>query len=96
MFVLVRNSRSRFHGHDHEDSALYLFEQPANRVFKNLLVPHFARCVDDPIEFAPHLFFAHHFGINAAEAALRAKRELIQRQIPACLIDAPFELINSL
>ena len=34
VFVFVRNSRPRFHGHDHEDSAsaLTLFEQPAIRV----------------------------------------------------------------
>ena len=38
------------------------------------LLPHFSRCLDDPVELAPHLFFAHHFGINAAEAALRAQR----------------------
>jgi hypothetical protein len=33
VFVFVRNSRPRFHGHDHEDSALHLslFQQPAIR-----------------------------------------------------------------
>jgi hypothetical protein len=40
----------------------------------NLLLPHLGRRLDDPIEFSPHLLFAHHFGINSAKAALRAKR----------------------
>jgi hypothetical protein len=77
-----------------------------NKFFKNTevkgpkrcrgLAPHLRRRFNDSCELAPHLFFAHHFGVNAAEAALRAKRKLIRRQIPACLIDASLELINGL
>jgi hypothetical protein len=39
VFVFVQNSRSRFHGHEHEDSAspLSLFEQPVIRFFSKLL-----------------------------------------------------------
>lgn len=37
------------------------------------LSPNLRRRVDDPVELAPHLLFAHHFRVNAAETALRAQ-----------------------
>jgi hypothetical protein len=42
----------------------------------------------DQIQVAPHIVFAEHFRVEAAEAALRAEGELVERQEFARLIDA--------
>ena len=53
------------------------------------------RCrLDDPIEFPPHFVLAHHFGIDAAEAALRAECELFEGQVARGLIDTALEFVD--
>jgi len=52
--------------------------------------------LDDPIEFSPHFIFAHHFGIETAETALRAQGQLFQRKVARGLINAPLEFIERL
>ena len=58
------------------------------------LSPDLFRRLDDPIEFPPHFVFAHHFGIDAAEAALRTECELLEGQVARGLIDAPLEFVD--
>jgi hypothetical protein len=60
------------------------------------LSPDLFRRLDDPIKFPPHFVFAHHFGIDAAEAALRAEREPIEGDVAGGLIDSPLEFVEPL
>ena len=56
--------------------------------------PNFLRRLHDRIQLAPHLVFAEHFRVDAAEAALRAEGHLFRRQEFARLIDALFQIVD--
>ena len=48
-------------------------------VSQKKLFPNLLSCLDNPIQFLPHLVFAEGFRIDAAEAALWAQGELLER-----------------
>src|SRR5262245_1554101 len=58
--------------------------------------PHRVGDRDDALELAPLVLFRDHQMIEAAEAALRAECKLLDRQIPARLVDAPSQQIERL
>jgi hypothetical protein len=58
------------------------------------LSPDLFRRLDDPVELPPHFIFAHHLGIDAAEAALGTECELLEGDVARRLIDAPLEFVD--
>ena len=57
--------------------------------------PHQPRCFQDALEFAPLVLFGDRDAVEAAEAALRAERELFSRQVLRRLADAPAQEIEA-
>src|SRR5690349_21657218 len=58
--------------------------------------PHRVGDRHDALEFAPLALLRDHQVIKPAETALRAERELIERQKPARLVDTPSQEVERL
>src|SRR5215471_13076557 len=57
--------------------------------------PDCAGRLHDPFELSPLLVFVELHGADtAAEAALRAERELVERQISCGILDTPLQIIK--
>jgi len=67
---------------------------PGNYTQEFSSLPNLPRHLHQPVKFPPHGVFARRFGIDAAEAALGADRELFDRDVTRGLIDAAFEVVS--
>src|SRR3954452_10804914 len=56
--------------------------------------PHLFRHIDGKLQFRPLLVFAEDVAfLGRSEAALRRKRELIQRRVAGCLLEPSFDIV---
>jgi hypothetical protein len=60
----------------------------------NQSAPHLLGGFHDRVQLSPHFVFTEHFRVQAAEAALGADGELLQRYVTRCLIDAAFDAVS--
>ena len=64
------------------------------KIGQTKLSPDLPCRIHDPIELPPHFIFAHHLGIDAAEAALGTECELPEGQVARGLIDTALEFVE--
>ncbi|MSQ51352.1 MAG: hypothetical protein EXR28_05635 [Betaproteobacteria bacterium] len=66
------------------------------RLYDLLGAPNVPRHVEDALELAPLLILGQLDRTHPAKTALRAERQLFERQITRGIVDAPFQIVHRL